>query len=207
MDQKKDIIHVDLNGDLWTSASSPSQPQSMKPAPVAGFRFLSYYGDMKGTKIENVHYRRAKLMDKGSKWFVYYSYLGPDGRFKRYKVYEDINRIEDLGYRREYGNTLIAAVNHWLTAGHSPYDQTMTKDRVTFIQALNEFKTKLYGRGLRKRTVQSYESVLRSIYEGMKPHLLTDVRKISKANISSYLKETANKNQWSNATYNIQLLH
>lgn len=206
MTPKKDIIHVDLNGAIWERSTSPSQPDSMKPATGAGFRFLDIFGDMAGTK-KNIKYKEAKLHDKG-KWFVYYSFRDEgQANFKRFKVYAGINKIQDEQERREFGASLVQAINYSLSKGFNPNKDigAPSKTEVSLINGINYFKQNLYERGLRKRTVQSYESVIRSMYEGMKGVLLKDINSITKHHIGSFLKATANKNSWSNATYNNNL--
>jgi site-specific recombinase XerD len=189
------------------NSSSPSQPGSMKPATSAGFRFLDNSGDMKGTK-KHIDYKPAQLHDSGEKWFVWFSFRDPSsGQFKRFRVYEGINSIKKLSDKREFASLLVTAVNNKLDRGYSPYqpkEGAVIKSN-SLIQGLNYFKQNLIGRGLRKRTIQSYESVLRAMYEGLSGVLLNDINSISKQQIGSFLRNTASKNQWSNATYNNNL--
>lgn len=157
-----------------------------------------------GTK--HIDYKPAQLHDKG-KWFVWFSFRDPNGNFKRFKVYEGINRIEDLKERREFAALLIMAVNTKLSRGYSPFTARpgVTLKSNSLIQGLNYFKQSLYDRGLRKRTIQSYESVLRSMYDGLRGVLLNDLSSITKQQITSYLRNAASKNEWSNSTYNNNL--
>lgn len=189
------------------NSSSPSQLGSMEPATRAGFRFLDNLGDIMGTK-KHIEYKPAQLHDKGNKWFVWFSFRHPEsGEFKRFKVYEGINGIKGLADKKEFASRLLTAVNLKLDRGYSPFSPKMGAiiQSNSLIQGLNYFKQNLYSRGLRKRTIQSYESVLRAMYEGLSGVMLNDINSISKQHIGSFLRQTANRNGWSNATYNNNL--
>lgn len=178
----------------------------MKPATGAGFTFLNIFGGKPGA-LKHFHYKPAKLYE-GDKWYVYYS-VKDKGVFKRVRVYQGINAVKDLNQRREYANTLIALCDYWLERGESPFKEpatlTVSHKTVTFVDALNRFKTGLRERGLRHRTVQSYESVIRGIYDGMREVLVLNLKDITRHHLSAYLRKAASKNKWSNATYNNNL--
>ena len=189
--------------------ASPSQHEATEPATIAGFSFLKHYGDKMGTKIKYGHYKPAKLYDKGVKWFVYYSYLNPEtGRMQRFKVYENLNYIEDLTEKRQQGELMVKAVNYGLSTGWNPFRR---KELVSYVknwtlnQGLNYFKQKLITRGLRKRSIQTYESVLRMLQEGMRPMLNEDINTLTKQKILFALSTVADKKSWSNSTFNNNL--
>lgn len=183
--------------------SSPSQLDSTKPASSAGFSILDIMGDKPGTKY--VMYKPARIYDTGNKWYVYFFYRDSNGKFQRFKRSFLLNSIEDPKEKMKYAIDLRDGINDQLAKGANPFSDQPKKKVLSLVQALNEFKTRLYDRGLRLRTVQSYESALRSLYAGMKPVLHQDVKSITKQHISSYLKNAALLNKWSNATYNNQL--
>lgn len=182
----------------------PSQPQDTKPASVAGFSFIDNYGGQNGFDMKYVNYRLSKL-SKGKKWYVSFSFKNPKtGKFQKFKVYENINRIKDLDERKEYGKDLMAAVNRALREGFNPFVKRFTKEvqkTWTLGQGLNYFKQKLGERGLRKRTIQSYQSVLKMLYKNLAPLLRQDIKEITKNNIKAALSN----NKWSNTTYNNNL--
>lgn len=186
---------------------SPSQLGFVRPATGAGFRLLDNFGDMKGTRNKHIKYKPAKLHDKGKKWFVWYSYRAEgQATFKRYKIYAGINQIKNEKEKREHADTIITAINAMLLKGFDPTQELTTpKKEVSLIQGINYFKQNLYDRGLRKRTIQSYESVIRMMYEGLKGILLNDINSITKAQVGSFLRSIMIKNKWSNATYNNNL--
>lgn len=207
------IIKSELSEYSGGNTPSPSQQNNTEPASKAGFSFFNAFGDMVGTKYYT--YKPAKLYDQegkglsdNPKWFVYYSYRNPTTKkFKRFKVYEGINSIKDEADRREFADQLIKAVNYGLKMGYNPFEKPLeiSHKQFSLIQGLNYFKTHLHERGLRKRTIQSYESVIRQMYAGLKEILLDDITIIRKSQIESFLRNTAQKNNWSNATYNNNL--
>lgn len=198
------MILVDiLNGESLESGefrSSPSQLGSMKPATVAGFGFLKRNGDKTGT-MKYVDYKPAQIY-RGTKWFVYFSFRNPQGKFTRFKVYEDINRIKDQAEKVNHANDLVKAIDLLLKQGFNPYEQELkiAVKNWTVGQGLNYFKQKLPDRGLRKRTVQSYESVLRMMNEHFP--LSLNIKELTKIQIQNILLQVKKKTSWSNSTYN-----
>lgn len=183
------------NSKMIENTASPSQLDEMKPAPRVGFRFLTNKRDMKGT-----WYRKAKIYRGGKKWFVYYYYYH-DGKFNRYKVYEDLNR-QPPEEKEAYALDLRDAVNEQLRSGFNPLreDLTVVVRNWSVIQGLNFFKTNLPNRGLRKRTIQSYESVLRFLYEYFPAH--TPIKELSKIQVNAIFRQAYLKKKWSNVTFN-----
>lgn len=191
------------------NTASPSQLISPEPAPVAGFSFLTKYGDKMGTKVKYRHYKPARLYDKGAKWFVYYSYLNPEtGKMQRFKVYENINSIKDIGDKREYAMLLKQAVNMELSTGFNPWEENELKvaaKKWTLVQGINYFKQNLHTRGLRKRSIQTYESVIRFMYEAFQDVLQKDIQEITRQQIDNGLRNIYIKKKWSNTTFNNNL--
>lgn len=197
-------ISEDLNEDNAKNIPSPSQPNVLRPATGAGFNFIKMYGDRKGT-AKYVDYKPAKI-SRGDKWFVSFSFRDPGtGKFKRYKVYQGINSIKNKEEREDFARDLKSAVNNYLDQGNSPFDKDPELIPIktwTLVQGLNLFKQHLSDRGLRKRTIQSYESVLRQMYKGLSGVMNTEINQITKAHISTFLRNTHLENKWSNTTYN-----
>lgn len=180
----------------------PSQLEKAKPASVAGFSFLnSQRGPEKGPNMKHINYRPAKI-SKGKKWYVYYHYLTPEG-WKKFKAYENINRIHDEDEKEEFAGKLAEAINWALKEGFNPVvnDKPIELKIWTVSQCLNYFKQKLYERGLRKRTIQSYESVLRMLNKKLSPILHKDISVIRK----QHVKEILAGNDWGATTHNNNL--
>lgn len=197
-------ISEDLNDDTPEGASSPSQQINLRPATTAGFNFIKMYGDRKGT-AKYVDYKPAKLT-RGAKWFVSFSFRNPEtNKFQRFKVYQGINSIKDKQEKEDFARDLKQAVNNYLDQGNSPFEKDPELIPIktwTLVQGLNYFKTHLTDRGLRKRTIQTYESVLRQMYKGLAPLMQTEINQLNKAQISGFLRNTHTQNKWSNTTYN-----
>lgn len=178
---------------------------SVKPATDKDFSFIKSYGDTMGTK-KYIDYRPAKLHGKGSKWFVWYSFKNPDThKMERIKVYEDINRIEDLDERKEYGKQLVDAVNYGLSQGYNPFSKINTVSIAvknwTLIQGLNYFKQKIPDRGLRKKSVYTYESLLTMFTQNLKAYHNESIN-ISQATAQSLLDNLRRVKKWSNTSFN-----
>lgn len=183
----------------------PSQQEKTEPASIAGFRFLITYGGLKrGFSMKHSNWKPPRL-SRGKKWYVIFQFRSPaTGKFKPFKIYEDINRIKDPVEKEAYGKKLLAAVNYGLALGFDPFQEKEMKVAVrtwTLVEGLNYFKQKLEDRGLRKRTIQSYHSVLRMLYKNMKGVLNEKIDEITKHQIQNALS----KNNWSNTTFNNNL--
>lgn len=189
-------ITSDLNDKTPEGASSPSQLIKLEPATTAGFSFMNTYGGKAG------HNHRPPGIYRGKKWYVHYSYWH-NGKWNRFRVYEDINRYTGQA-QEEYAQDLKTAVNLALKEGYSPFKETdLTPVKTwTLVQGLNYFKQSLPDRGLRKRTVQTYQSVLREMYKGLSGLLQKEINQITKKDISIYLTQAKRGNNWANTTYN-----
>ena len=198
-----------LNQNDGQEVPSPSQLTNAEPATMAGFSFLARFGDKMGTRIKYGHYKPAKLYDKGKKWFVYYSYRDPsNGMFKRFKVYEGLNSFDNEKDRRDHAKIVLSAVNYGLSTGWDPFKEkelVIAARQWSLVQGLNYFKQNLHTRGLRPRTIQTYESVLRMCYQAFKSITLEEINTITKQKISNCLLSYAEKKKWSNTTFNNNL--
>lgn len=182
------------------NTSSPSQLEKIEPVPRAGFRFLSNNSDVKGAKY--ITYRPAKIR-RGSKWYIEYYYLDPATKeFERFKVYENINRIKDPKDKEEFAKKLKDAVNYHLDKGFNPFEGELkvVVKNWSVVQGLNFFKQNLGNRGLRKRTQQTYGSVLKFLYAYLP--LQTPIKELSKIQVNAIFRQAKEKKKWSNVTFN-----
>lgn len=143
----------------------------------------------------------AKLHDAGgeltARWFVYYSILDPlTGKFKRIKVYEGFAQCKSLEDKRKNAKKLITRINRQLKDGKDPASDNYislpvepvhtttnrrsnpkTKDVVielpvpTIEQVLNDHLKENCGH-LRRKTTQTYQSQLRTLYKWLKKNNL-----------------------------------
>ena len=186
-----------------TSPSQLRQDLEIQPVKNDGFKFLDYITDK--TKTLMKPYKPAEI-HRGKQWFVYFSYLNQTTqKFKRYKVYENINRYK--GEEKEkYAELLKQAVNLALKEGFNPVVPKLgTVKNWTLIQGLNLFKQNLENRGLRKRSIQSYQSVLRMLYAETESIKNEPIKEITKQQISKVLLSAKSRNTWSNTTFNNNL--
>lgn len=190
----------------------PSQPGKPKPAISAGFSFLlSYGGQKRYQSVKHLTYYPARL-SRGKKWYVLFRCRNPKtGEFQSFKVYENINRIHDKQEKEEFGRSLVDAINRALKDGFNPFtdhlkyethdsahDSAHAQKTWTLGQGLNYFKQKLSERGLRKRSIQSYQSVLRMMNKNLATLLHKEISTINKTHIQAALSG----NDWGNTTYN-----
>lgn len=163
------------------------------------FRFLNSNGDKLQTAY--ISYRPAKIY-RGKKWFIYYSFRH-EGKFHRFKVYEDINRVP-LSEREAYAKTLRDAVNEHLKKGFDPFEQELKIEvrNWTLVQGLNYWKQNVGSRGLRERSVKLYGTALDFLYKYLTPVMNEDINKITKANIQTAFRKAQTERKWTNSTYN-----
>lgn len=186
---------------ITENSSSPSQQAPTEPATKAGFTFLKRYGDYMGTQ-KFIDYQPAEIY-RGKKWFVYYHFLNPDtGKFQRFRLYQDINRKKGKD-KEEFAELLKKAVNNGLSKGYNPFEGNPLEIAVknwTVVQGLNYFKQNLPNRGLRKRTEQTYGSVLKFLY-GYFP-AQTPIKELSKITVNAVFRKAYLDKKWSNVTFN-----
>jgi integrase len=175
-----------------------------KAASSAAFSFIRSYSEQNSEQMKHVDYRSAKLYKGKKVWFVLYSFRNPKtGKFKRFKVFEDINRIRDPFEKNKHGLKLVQAINLALKEGFNPFEKPVQEIKQepktwTLGQGLNYFKQRLPEMGIRKRSAQTYQSVLKMLNKRMAPLLHKDVREIKKIHIQAALSN----NEWSNTTFN-----
>jgi len=189
--------------------TSPSQHLENKPAlshsDSVGFRFLDTFGDINGDGMKL--YKNVEIK-RGKKWYVQYLFWKETERkYIRKKVYENINRVKGKE-QEEYAQTLLNAVKGALKKGYNPFAGKKLAVAVknwTLNQGLNLFKQNLDQRGLRKRSVQSYQSVLRMLNKELVPLGNEPIKDITRQQISKVLLSAKSKNKWNNTTFNNNL--
>lgn len=202
------------------SAVRISSSAQMKPATRAGFAFRDLIGD----KVRDMakKYKKPTLHTTGKKWFVEFYFLVPremrhaykNKVWKRFKVYEDINRIKTLDYARN----LRDAVEYGLKEGYDPFTpDTVIIEEVkagipqaknwTIQQAVLYFKQKWATRGLEPSSLAKYERTadrlvawLSAVSLQHKPAEFITTNHIE-ACVAYYKKE----NKWTNRSYNNEL--
>jgi integrase len=188
--------------DNKIQSRAPSKPE---PATGAGFSFLNTYGDTMGTKVKYLHYRPAKLYNKGKKWFVWYQYRDPSGQMKRFKVYEGLNQIKGQEEKKEFGENLVKAVNYCLSKGYNPFtsnpDLKVVKEW-SLIQAINYYKQKIPDLGLRLKTMQGYYSFVDQFTSVFAPIGNKPIEEIDRQICANALSKLKRERGWGNTMYN-----
>lgn len=171
----------------------------------ADFSFIRTYGATMGAK--HINYKPAEIY-RGKKWYVYYSYWNPEkGKFKRFRVYEDINRLKGQE-QEEFAELLKKAINYGLSKGFDPFEFAKAQSQIkavkawSLVQGLNYFKQNLVNRGLRIRSQKIYGSVLKFLYKYLSSLLNEDISKITKNQILTAFRKAQTERKWTNSTYN-----
>jgi integrase len=175
-----------------------------EPATSTGFRNSISYGDKMGTR-KYIHYKPAQIYSKGTKWFVWYSFLDEStGKFKRFRLYEDLNRIKDLKERMYEAKKLKEAVDIWLARGHNPFiePQTVFYKVWTLNQAINYFKQKIPDMGLRSKSEQNYTSMLSLLSPAFGRYLNVPIEEVNKKVCMAVMAELKKSREWGNTRYN-----
>lgn len=183
------------------------------PQPQRVFRFLENYGDKMGTR-KNIVFRRPKAFTSGPKWYVEYYFRVPEnlrevyGKWKRFKVFEDINRIKTI----EYADLLRQAVECALQEGYSPFElekkfvsgSEFKPKSWTVLQGLLYFKQKWTERGLEASTLRKYNATADRLIEWFTARKLQHegLMEVSNSHIEAYLFEKKRLLEWSNRSFN-----
>lgn len=189
-----------------------------KPQPERLFRFLENYGDKEGT-MKYINYKPPKFIKAKDKWFIeYYFYIpkelrqpGSRSEWKRFKVYENINRFKTI----EYANILLDAVSRALQKGYNPFKQkTMLIDKKkynveevkdwTIQQGLLLFLQKWNDRGLDPVTISKYKSAVNAFIAWLTNRELqhAEINTIYRRHVELYLAESKSLYKWGNRNYN-----
>lgn len=187
------------------------------PQPQRVFRFLDNYGDKMGTR-KNIQYRLPKAVTTGPKWYVEYYYRIPENIqpeygnkvWKRFKVFEDINRIKTL----EYADMLREAVKTFLEDGYNPFKKEygfindLTNEfkpkAWTILQGLLFFKQKWKDRGLEASTLSKYNATADRLTDWFTARRLQheDLESVTNNHIEAYLFDKKKEKAWSNRSFN-----
>ena len=167
---------------------------------------MTNYGAKMGPNEPYIHYKPPVLYNGAEKWYVYFYFRHPEtGAWKRFKVYEDINRIKDLKDRQRYADLLVDAVHFGLKSGYNPFTPPENEVRFkiwTLNQALNYYKQKLPDMDLREKTKSCYLSMVTLIQNMKLPELMDPIPSIDGDQFLELLDQLRVKQGWKNTTYN-----
>lgn len=188
-----------------------------QPAPMAGF-VVPINQSPKTVPKKFILYRPPKIV-KGKRWYITYSYRVPlklkdkyPGEWERFRVFEDINRYKS----DEYAETLKAVVEYGLENGYNPFqdelqdlEQEKNPTEWSLSFALDRFEIYCKEKGLRKKTLQTYGTVINLLREYFYKdnQVFRPVTQITKNHIKAFLSHYQNIEKWNANTYNGYLGH
>ncbi|MBA4167455.1 MAG: tyrosine-type recombinase/integrase [Chitinophagaceae bacterium] len=160
-----------------------------------------------------VTYRPARLVKTATRWYVEYWYRVPEGlmekhgEWKRFRVFEDINRHKS----EEYADLLHKAVNRSLLNGYNPFENEkrfvapdVVVADVSLNTALAQFIAHCTEKGLRKKSIQSYGVIVNFL----KAYFLTGnkvyrpLAEFTKEDMKRFIFDLKKQKNWQNYTTN-----
>lgn len=189
---------------------------------VRPFRFLENYSDPNSDQeLVQLKYKKPVLR-KGTRWWIEYWYAIPpelkhlhDGKkWKKYRVFEDINRYKT----DDYAQLLLRAVRAQLKGGFDPFKwekeilgeirRKSTKYRAwTITQGLSYFLQAWQDRGNEPHTHRVYKTAIDTLTAWLNARKLQNrpMADLRSEWVEECLKEATKANDWSNRTYNNNL--
>jgi integrase len=166
--------------------------------PKIGREFSqSYFSKM-------LNYKKAKVYDADGdikkQWYVYYSFKNSEGKYQRFKVFEDINSEPTKAGRYDLANYYKNVINLWLEEGNSPFEKSDTpNENQNIISCIDRFLEFIANGKLRHNTKRKYKIELTvfkdwvlkagvnhlKIGEIKKQHIFDFIEAIKKRNIKS----------------------
>jgi integrase len=195
--------------------SNPVLGTSEKNAlKISAFRFLK---DNSATTMPQVysHYRPPRLVQTTTRSYVEYWYRVPDELYSKYKkewmrfrVFEDINRHKS----DEYAQTLLKAVKDRLQSGFNPFDEErrhfVKPEKEPSVWSLNagldKFMEYCHDKKLRKKTIQSYGTLVNFLKEYfLKDNRIYDpLPSFAKDDLKGFVSSMRKAKGWNNYTTN-----
>lgn len=163
--------------------------------------------DKKMTKKQN--YKVPGIYDAGGdtskQWFVFYSFKDPEtGKFKRFKVFQDINSFRNKGERYERAKSVQIAVKELLEEGFSPFEEFKPDDDFSITNCIDVFLDKSKS-SLKRKSYNRYYYEFRLMKQWFTDNGIGDlhVSKVRKKHIVDHLEFAKKHGQWtSGKTYN-----
>lgn len=190
-----------------------------QPAPMAGF-VLPINQSSQTVPKKFISYRPPKIV-KGKRWYIAYSYRVPvqlrdryPREWERFRVFEDINRYKT----DEYAETLKYMVEYALEhLGYNPFEGELAEVTAPVLKpsewslsnALDKFEVYCKEKGLRKKTLQTYGTVINLLREYFYKdnQVFKPVTSITKNHVKAFLSHYNSVEKWNANTYNGYLGH
>lgn len=161
-------------------------------------------------------YRKPKIKKpKDNKWFVeYYFFDIVSMKYKRFKVYEDINKFQGKE-RNAYAIDLRDAVLKALEMGYNPFanpdeDPELNKtplkieDKNTIVEILQKFRSEKVQANLSERTLQHYDTFINHVNNWLKStnNENKSIEFLDESKINEHMKYMQKLKKWRGNTYN-----
>lgn len=194
------------NSKIAERVSSPGhllRENVLKPAIDAGFRFMDIYHSQ-GIAMKFVHFKPPKLVKGKHHWYVEYYYKNSENKWVRFKVYEEIN----IHRSEEYNQLLLEAVQKNLESGFNPFElkkkPAIAPTEWSLNKALDEFIRHCQDKGLRPKSVTTYNESVRMLKEYFLPNnqIYQPVTAFTRQHFQKFGSDMSDKKKWKNSTYN-----
>jgi integrase len=174
--------------------------------------FLKYFwrifgSDGKGSRttstIMHINYKPAKLV-RGVRWYIEYYQENASGVRQRVREYHNLNRIKDLRERIKMALKIVEDLNENLLPTGYPFKSITAIKEFTIVEGI-EFGMKIKETETdRKKTPQTYQSVIRYFLEYIYQHEMQDnlIKKFSVRDAGAFLDYAITKKGIKGSTYN-----
>lgn len=155
-----------------------------------------------------LNYKKAKVYDAGGdikkQWYVYYSFKNSDGKFQRFKLFEDINTETTKADRYERANFIKNGLNIWLEEGGSPFKPSVNSNDQNIIACIDRFLDFIATGKLRHNTKRKYKIELTVFKEWIIKDGLSSIKigEVKKQHIFDFIEAIKKRNIKSGKTVN-----
>lgn len=187
--------------------------ENITPYKSGRFSFIKDYTDKTRTKMKQ--WKNVTVKGKGKEKFISYHYKIPKGlpnagKWKRFKVYEDINRENS----HEYTQLLLDAVRYCLEDGYNPFKNQIQQQFIpaakqwTIQQGLSffiqKYEERLAENDIDKQSVSKYREAVSVLQTWLTERNLqnSDIKAITRHHIQACLADKKEERDWSNRQFN-----
>lgn len=170
----------------------------------------SIVSNVADTKMTNpLNYKLPEIYDGGGdlskQWFVYYSFRDPrTNKFKRFKVFMDINSFKLKGDRMDRAKLIRQSIKELLEEGFDPFKEHRSGGRFTFCNCIDIFLENMKPH-LREKSYARYYYEFRTMKSWFEENGMEDlhISDVTKKHIFEFLEFAKKRKNWtSGKTYN-----
>jgi len=159
--------------------------------------------------VKMLNYKKAKVYDADGdikkQWYVYYSFKNKEGKYQRFKVFEDINSRTTKAERYDLANYYRKVIDLWLEEGNSPFEKSDTpNESQNIITCIDKFLEFIDNGKLRYNTKRKYKNELTVFKEWVLKSGIQDLKigQIKKQHIFEFIEYIKKRNIKSGKTVN-----